>query len=83
MDTVCRSFASRLERRRTLLITSVRFHRLTEEVILKVVYLAVQGSSKVVSGTQKSYVHAFQIEILAIFTSEIVTLSIWPYPKMG
>ena len=33
MDTVCRSFASRLERRRTLLITSVRFHRLTEEVI--------------------------------------------------
>ncbi|KAH3754774.1 hypothetical protein DPMN_189455 [Dreissena polymorpha] len=32
MDTVCRSLASRLERRRTLLITSVRFHRLTEEV---------------------------------------------------
>ena len=32
MDTVCRSFASRLERRRILLITSVRFHRLTEEV---------------------------------------------------
>ncbi|KAL4216901.1 S14 domain and spectrin repeat-containing protein 1 [Mactra antiquata] len=31
MDTVCRSFASRLERRRTLLITSVRFHRLTSE----------------------------------------------------
>ncbi|KAK3083009.1 hypothetical protein FSP39_011505 [Pinctada imbricata] len=31
MDTVCRSFASRLERRRTLLITSVRFHRLAEE----------------------------------------------------
>ena len=32
MDTVCRSFASRLERRRTLLITSVRFHRLAEDV---------------------------------------------------
>lgn len=32
MDTVCRSFASRLDRRRTLLITSVRFHRLAEEV---------------------------------------------------
>ncbi|KAJ8320412.1 hypothetical protein KUTeg_001999 [Tegillarca granosa] len=31
MDTVCRSFASRLERRRILLITSVRFHRLSEE----------------------------------------------------
>ncbi|KAL5005801.1 hypothetical protein ScPMuIL_016959 [Solemya velum] len=31
MDTVCRSFASRLERRRTLLITSVRFHRLAED----------------------------------------------------
>lgn len=34
MDTVCRSFASRLDRRRTLLITSVRFHRLAEEVSL-------------------------------------------------
>lgn len=32
MDTVCRSLASRLERRRVLLITSVRFHRLAEEV---------------------------------------------------
>ena len=32
MDTVCRSFANRLERRRTLLITSVRFHRLAEDV---------------------------------------------------
>ncbi|CAL1540820.1 unnamed protein product, partial [Lymnaea stagnalis] len=31
MDTVCRSFASRLERRRTLLITSVRFHRFAED----------------------------------------------------
>ncbi|KAL3854881.1 hypothetical protein ACJMK2_014117, partial [Sinanodonta woodiana] len=31
MDTVCRSFASRLERRRILLITSVRFHRLAED----------------------------------------------------
>ncbi|OWF44350.1 SEC14 domain and spectrin repeat-containing protein 1 [Mizuhopecten yessoensis] len=31
MDTVCRCFASRLERRRTLLITSVRFHRLAED----------------------------------------------------
>ena len=35
MDTVCRSFASRLDRRRTLLITSVRFHRLAEEVRTK------------------------------------------------
>ncbi|CAG5126014.1 unnamed protein product, partial [Candidula unifasciata] len=32
MDTVCRSFATRLERRRTLLITSVRFHRFAEEL---------------------------------------------------
>lgn len=32
MDTVCRSFATRLERRRTLLITSVRFHRFAEDV---------------------------------------------------
>lgn len=32
MDTVCRSFAARLERRRTLLITSLRFHRLAEDV---------------------------------------------------
>nr|KAI8744805.1 SEC14 domain and spectrin repeat-containing protein 1-B-like [Biomphalaria glabrata] len=31
MDTVCRSFASRLDRRRTLLITSVRFHRFAED----------------------------------------------------
>ncbi|XP_064597993.1 SEC14 domain and spectrin repeat-containing protein 1-B-like [Liolophura sinensis] len=31
MDTVCRSFATRLERRRTLLINSVRFHRLAEQ----------------------------------------------------
>jgi len=32
MDTVCRSFAQRLERRRNLVITSVRFHRLVDEV---------------------------------------------------
>lgn len=32
MDMVCRSFASRLEQRRNLVITSVRFHRLVEEV---------------------------------------------------
>ncbi|KAK6166178.1 hypothetical protein SNE40_022937 [Patella caerulea] len=31
MDTVCRSFASRLERRKILLITSVRFHRFAED----------------------------------------------------
>ena len=34
MDTVCRSFANRLERRRTLLIISVQFYRTTEEVNL-------------------------------------------------
>lgn len=34
MDTVCRSFASRLERRKILLITSVRFHRFAEDVSL-------------------------------------------------
>lgn len=39
MDTVCRSFASRLERRRTLLITSVRFHRLAENVRIKLSFL--------------------------------------------
>ncbi|XP_077997323.1 SEC14 domain and spectrin repeat-containing protein 1-B-like [Glandiceps talaboti] len=33
MDTVCRSYASRLERRRNLLITSVRFHRLVQDVL--------------------------------------------------
>ncbi len=32
MDMVCRSYAARLDRRRNLLITSVRFHRLAEEV---------------------------------------------------
>lgn len=32
MDMVCRSFASRLEQRRNLVITSVRFHRFIEEV---------------------------------------------------
>eukprot|EP00106_Octopus_bimaculoides_P016747 XP_014784189.1 PREDICTED: SEC14 domain and spectrin repeat-containing protein 1-B-like [Octopus bimaculoides] len=32
MDTVCRSFASRLERRKILLITSVRFHRFAEDL---------------------------------------------------
>ncbi|ESO86303.1 hypothetical protein LOTGIDRAFT_129439 [Lottia gigantea] len=31
MDTISRSFAARLERRRILLITSVRFHRFAEE----------------------------------------------------
>ena len=34
MDIICRSYASRLERRRNLVITSVRFHRLVEEVRL-------------------------------------------------
>ncbi|CAI9718075.1 Hypothetical predicted protein [Octopus vulgaris] len=34
MDTVCRSFASRLERRKILLITSVRFHRFAEDLSL-------------------------------------------------
>ena len=33
MDTVCRSYAARLEKRRNLLITSVRYHRLAEEVM--------------------------------------------------
>jgi len=32
MDFVCRSFATRLERRRNLLITSARFFRLVAEV---------------------------------------------------
>ena len=32
MDTVCRSYANRLERRRNLIITSVRFHRLYAKV---------------------------------------------------
>ena len=32
MDTVCRSFAKRLEQRRNVIITSVRFHRLADEV---------------------------------------------------
>ncbi|CAH1789041.1 unnamed protein product, partial [Owenia fusiformis] len=31
MDTVCRSLATRLERRRNLLISSVRFHRIAED----------------------------------------------------
>lgn len=32
MDFVCRSFASRVERRRNILITSARFFRLVSEV---------------------------------------------------
>ena len=32
MDTVCRSYAARIEKRRNLIITSVRYHRLAEEV---------------------------------------------------
>lgn len=32
MDFVCRSFATRLERRRNVLITSLRFFRLVSEV---------------------------------------------------
>lgn len=32
MDFVCRSFASRVERRRNVLITSARFFRLVSEV---------------------------------------------------
>lgn len=35
MDFVCRSFASRLERRRNVLITSQRFFRLVSEVKIK------------------------------------------------
>ncbi|XP_041477901.1 uncharacterized protein LOC121425834 isoform X6 [Lytechinus variegatus] len=35
LDTVCRSFASRLERRRNLVIGSVRFHRLSQEAFSK------------------------------------------------
>jgi len=46
MDMVCRSYAARLERRRNLIITSVRFHRLIEEVnvrfLLILLYLYVQ-----------------------------------------
>jgi len=34
MDMVCRSFAGRLERRRNLVISSARFHRLVEQVHL-------------------------------------------------
>ena len=43
MDTVCRSFASRLERRRNLLICSVRFHRLAEQVALSTLLFRVQN----------------------------------------
>lgn len=32
MDFACRSFATRLERRRTVLISSLRFYRLVDEV---------------------------------------------------
>ena len=32
MDSVCRNFASRLERRRNIAMASVRFHRTAEEV---------------------------------------------------
>jgi len=34
MDMVCRSFAGRLERRRNLVISSARFHRLVEQVLV-------------------------------------------------
>jgi hypothetical protein len=32
MDTVCRSYAARLDRRRRLVLTSLRFHRLVNQV---------------------------------------------------
>lgn len=34
MDTICRCFAGRLERRRMLIVSSVRFHRVAEEVLI-------------------------------------------------
>lgn len=37
MDFACRSFASRLERRRNVLITAQRFFRLVDEVSLLIV----------------------------------------------
>lgn len=33
MDFACRSFATRLERRRTVLISSLRFYRLVDEYL--------------------------------------------------
>lgn len=45
MDFVCRSFASRLERRRNVLITSQRFFRLVSEVKIKSIILSIELSS--------------------------------------
>lgn len=41
MDTVCRSFASRLERRRNMVICSTRFHRFAEEVCVSLVTIVI------------------------------------------
>lgn len=56
MDFVCRSFANRLERRRNLLITSVRFYRLVAEYF--------QRTSNVFESlleTQKTNVDSFEL----------------------
>ena len=48
MDMVCRSFASRLERRRNLVISSARFHRLVEQVDKQ--HVATDVSSEMMDG---------------------------------
>ncbi|XP_076451161.1 coiled-coil domain-containing protein 141-like [Babylonia areolata] len=61
MDTVCRSFANRLERRRTLLITSVRFHRLAEDFGNRLDDLLELVCSDVVANTVEEVEEALQI----------------------
>ncbi|KAK7113115.1 hypothetical protein V1264_012462 [Littorina saxatilis] len=61
MDTVCRSFATRLERRRTLLITSVRFHRLAEDFSNRLDDLLELVCSDVTCNTVEEVEEALQV----------------------
>ncbi|KAH9498307.1 S14 domain and spectrin repeat-containing protein 1 [Bulinus truncatus] len=61
MDTVCRSFASRLERRRNLLITSVRFHRFAEDFSQLLDELLVLLCSDIKAETVESVEEAMKI----------------------
>ena len=54
MDTVSRNYAKRLERRRNLVITSVRFHRLAEDVSSPLLTLLSVFNDRLVSNI---YVH--------------------------
>ncbi|GAB6028443.1 hypothetical protein CHUAL_002604 [Chamberlinius hualienensis] len=63
LDNVCRNFAYRIERRRNLLITSVRFHRIVEEIFQKLQYLTFEFDSEIVAeDLQDIDVHIFKVD---------------------